>query len=98
MYAAPDVASEIRTGADQVAPPLVEFRYQAFQASTLPPPDVSIQAIRTSPDPRDSIIGSVASSPTVETTVAADHVVPWSFDVFAEIVCLPPAVVAPSYR
>ena len=98
MYAAPDVASEIRSGADQVAPPSVELRVNAFQASTLPPPDVSIQAIRTSPEPRDSTIGKVASSPAVETTVGADQVVPWSVDLLAEIVCLPPVVVAPSYR
>ena len=96
-FRAPEIASEILTGAVQVTPPSLELRYQMFHASWFPP-FVCANQTRASPPAPDSTTGAVACSLDVESVVRADHVDPPLVDRRAKISCLPPGVVAPAAR
>jgi hypothetical protein len=77
LYFAPEVASEISTGALHDTPPSAELRYQIFQRSA---GRRSANQSRTSPSPVASAAGAAAIRPTVETTVEFDHLPPPSVD------------------
>ncbi|GBC87582.1 hypothetical protein HRbin12_01595 [bacterium HR12] len=88
----PEVASEIRTSVDQVAPRSVERRYQTFHR----PVRWSMNHTRTSSSPMPTAAGNPAFTPLGERATRALHVRPPSVEDRAHTRRGPPGRRAPS--